>query len=220
MNGFLLDGRASARNGGRSIPLTIGHPSFLNRSSSADKTRSRFCRKHSPPFFSQCFQNQRVIVILIGPRRAGGRQVGAEHERARVSRIKISQSRADVKVHSSEAGGLHPHTFFREFEQGWETRCGETEMVNADRRQRHQRLIKISKLGGINIQLGVPTDELVNPPRHAFQMMNFFRTAALDVKPDGSNSRAVEFFQFLIRDGLRHLSDSDKRRPKDFQSME
>src|SRR5882724_12456238 len=42
-------------------------------------------------FFSQCFQNQRVIVILIRPRRASGRQVGAEHERAWIGRIEIGQ---------------------------------------------------------------------------------------------------------------------------------
>src|SRR5918996_1363926 len=61
-------------------------------------------------FFSQCLQNQRVIVVFIRPRRAGGRQVGAEHERPWVRRIEVGQGRADIEVHSSKAGGLHPHT--------------------------------------------------------------------------------------------------------------
>ena len=93
-------------------------------------------------------------------------------------------------------------------------------MVDADRRQRNQSLKKIGKLRGIDIQLGVPTDEFVNPPRHAFQMMNFFRTAALDIETDGANTCAVELLQLLIRNGLRHLRDSDKRSAKDLQSME
>jgi hypothetical protein len=51
-------------------------------------------------------------------------------------------------------------------------------------------------------------------------VMDFFRTAALDVEADGAHARAVEFLQFLIRNGLRHLRDSDKRRAKDFQCVE
>ncbi len=143
-------------------------------------------------FFSQCFQNQCVIVILIGPRRAGGRQVGAEHERPWIGRVEVGQRGTDIEVYSSEAGGLHPHTFFREFEQRWETRFGETEMVDADRRQRHQGLIKIRKLGRIDIQLGVPADQFMNAPRKVFQVVDFFGTAALDVETDGTNPRAVE----------------------------
>src|SRR5215475_4201409 len=50
--------------------------------------------------------------------------------------------------------------------------------------------------------------------------MDFFRSAALDVETDGAHPRVVEFFQFLIRNGLWHLSDSDKGRPKRFQRME
>jgi hypothetical protein len=60
----------------------------------------------------------------------------------------------------------------------------------------------------------------MNAPRKVFQVVDFFGTAALDVETDGTNSRAVEFLQLLIRYGLRHLSDSDKGRAKDFQSME
>src|SRR5262245_60394621 len=60
----------------------------------------------------------------------------------------------------------------------------------------------------------------MNATRHGFQVMDFFRPAALDVETNGSNSRVAEFFQFLIRNGLRHLGDSDKRKPKNFQSME
>ena len=93
-------------------------------------------------------------------------------------------------------------------------------MVDADRRQRNKSLKRISKLGGINIQFRVPADQFMNAPRHALEVMDFFRAAALDVETDGTNSRAVEFLQLLIRYGLRHLSDSDKGRAKDFQSME
>ena len=71
-------------------------------------------------------------------------------------------------------------------------------MVDADRRQCHEDLIKIGKLRGIDIQLGMPADQFMNAPRHAFQVMNFFRTAALDVETDGSNPSAVEFLQLLI----------------------
>ncbi len=60
----------------------------------------------------------------------------------------------------------------------------------------------------------------MNPPREVFQMMDFFRAAALDVETDGANPCAVEFLQLLIRNGLRHLRDSDKGRAKHFQSME
>ena len=59
----------------------------------------------------------------------------------------------------------------------------------------------------------------MNPPRHAFQVMYFFRTAALDVETDGANPCAVELLQFLIRYSLGHLRDSDEPRPKHFQSM-
>src|SRR5919106_6162776 len=93
-------------------------------------------------------------------------------------------------------------------------------MVDADRRQRHQRLKKTGKLVRIDIQLGVPSNQFMNAPRHVFQVMDFFRTAALDVEADGAHARAVEFLQLLIRNGLRHLRDSDKRWTKDFQSME
>ena len=61
-------------------------------------------------------------------------------------------------------------------------------MVDADCRQRNQSLKKTGKLVGIDIQLGVPADQFMNPPRHAFQMMNFFRTTALDVETDGANA--------------------------------
>ena len=91
-------------------------------------------------------------------------------------------------------------------------------MVNTDRRQRHQRLKQIGKHGGINIQLGVPTDELVNPPRHAFQVMDFFRPPALDVETDGANPCAVEFLQLLVRNSLRYLSDSEKAGPSTFKA--
>src|SRR5262245_48604499 len=50
--------------------------------------------------------------------------------------------------------------------------------------------------------------------------MDFFRSAALDIETDGAHPGVVEFFQFLIRNGLWHLSDSDKGRPKRFQRME
>src|SRR5512145_2180577 len=60
----------------------------------------------------------------------------------------------------------------------------------------------------------------MNAPRHAFQMMNFLRPAALDVETNGPNAGAVQFLQLLIRNGLRHLRDSDKRWAKHFQSME
>ncbi|MNC92213.1 hypothetical protein D3C83_85980 [compost metagenome] len=60
----------------------------------------------------------------------------------------------------------------------------------------------------------------MNAPRKVFQVMDFFRAAAFDVETNSANSRAVEFFQFLIRNGLRHLRDSDNGRAEDFQSME
>src|SRR5512145_228628 len=60
----------------------------------------------------------------------------------------------------------------------------------------------------------------MNAPRHAFQMMNFLRPAALDVETNGPNAGAVQFLQLPIRNGLRHLRDSDKRWAKHLQSME
>src|SRR5215470_20190731 len=92
-------------------------------------------------------------------------------------------------------------------------------MVDADRRQRHQRRVKIGKVGGIDIQLSVPADQSMNAPRHALQMMDFLRPATFDVETNGSNPCAVEFPQLVIRNGLRHLRDSDKGRAKDLQSM-
>src|SRR5215468_5159764 len=50
--------------------------------------------------------------------------------------------------------------------------------------------------------------------------MDFFRSAALDVETNGTNPRVVEFPELPIRSGLRHLSDSDKRRPQRLQSMQ
>src|SRR5262249_30877099 len=142
-------------------------PSFANRPSSVDKTQSRSRRKHSPPFFSLMFPAPACNRHLDKALARGWRQVRAEHQRAWIGRIQISQRWTHIKVYSSKAGGFHPHALFREFEQRRETRFGETEMVNADRRQRQQRLIKTGKLGRIDIQLRVPAHQFMNAPRHA-----------------------------------------------------
>ncbi len=111
--------------------------------------------------------------------------------------IEIRQRWTSIEVNSSEAGGLDPHVLFGEFKQHRKACLGETEMVDADCRQRCQRLKKIGKLGRIDIQFGVPGGQLMNAPRHPFQVMDFFRPAAPDVETNSANPCAVEFQQLL-----------------------
>src|SRR5262249_9436652 len=109
------------------FPAPHGHPLSLTDLLRLIKLNRVLIENIRRLFFPECFQHQRVIVILIRPWRAGGRQVRAEHQRAWIGRIQISQRWTHIKVYSSKAGGFHPHALFREFEQRRETRFGETE---------------------------------------------------------------------------------------------
>ena len=88
--------------------------------------------------FSQSFLYQDEVVILIGARRSGGGEVGAEHERCRIGGMEILQRAPHREVNPAEPGGLDPHPLFGQLQQGPKPHGLKSQMIDTHRRERHQ----------------------------------------------------------------------------------
>ena len=145
-----------------------------------------------------------------GPRRAGRGQVRPEHQSARVDVEYAIHGVGNVQLDTSETGRLYERARFDQVQQVGETVCAQAEVVDAECRQLHQSRQYRAQFAGIDIDLAVPTGQIVDATREPVKIAETCRTAAANIESDRSDTDGIEPQDLVIGRLNRDLGDADE----------
>lgn len=87
-------------------------------------------------------------------------------------------------------------------------------MVDADRWQRNELIGQLPEVRGIDIELDMPTRNVVNPAGERVQFVDGLGPTAIEIEPDRTDSGGIKIAYLRVRSRRGQLGDPDKTGPQ------
>ena len=167
--------------------------------------------EHQVDVVADALGDQVEVGGLERPLRAGAGQVGAEHQGVRVHRVDAAQGGGHVEVAATESAGFHPRPAVDEVEQVGQPVAGHAEVVDADRGQLRDHRLERGEHRPVDVELGMPADEVVGTARLGDQQLDVDRAAG-QIEPQAPHAPPVQAGDVAVAGVLVELGDAHPSR--------